>query len=105
MNDGFDVEPDTLTEQGAGIARVAETLQTAWQQLAGQVDGLGDIFGDDDVSSLIAATYQAAHQIAAESFEATVASLHGFGAGLQEMAERYTRVDEEIADGFRQLMR
>ncbi|RKR87024.1 PE family protein [Micromonospora pisi] len=105
MDNQFEVEPENLAENGAGIGRVGENLQTLWQQFSSQVEAMGDIFGDDDVSSLIATSYQAAHQIAADSIGTVVESLAGFGTGLQEMAARYAEADEQIADGFRRLLR
>jgi hypothetical protein len=48
---------------------------------------MGEIFGDDPVSSLIGASYQAAHQIAEQSYASVAASFDGFGQALHAMAD------------------
>jgi Excreted virulence factor EspC, type VII ESX diderm len=91
---GFDVHPPSLREAGQGLQDAAERVATAWQTLQGAVQGMGEMFGDDMVSSLIAMTYGAAQDMAAESYASAAEGLAGFGAGLSAMADVYETVEE-----------
>ncbi len=103
MDGQLSVDLDSLQHGSAELSRVAETLGQRWSELCGQVEAMGDIFGDDDVGSLIGVSYQAAHQVADESFRSVVDSLGWFGGGLALMGRRYAEIEQQIADRFAQL--
>ncbi len=103
MDETLNVDLDSLDRGGEALFRVAETLSARWSELSGQVQAMGDIFGDDDVGSLIGVSYQAAHQVADESFRSVIDSLAGFGSGLALMAKRYADTERQIADRFGRL--
>jgi hypothetical protein len=97
------VDLDSLQRGGTALARVAGTLAERWSQFSSQVEAMGDIFGDDDVGSLIGVSYQAAHQVADESFRSVIDSLGWFGGGLAFMGRRYAETEQQIADRFTRL--
>jgi hypothetical protein len=55
---------------------------------------MGEMFGDDMVSSLIGMSYGAAQDMAAESYASAADGLAGFGQGLAAMADVYEKVED-----------
>ena len=98
MTGEFDVYPSSLRDAGQGLQDVAERVATAWQTLQAAVQGMGEMFGEDMVSSLIAASYGAAAEMAAESYASAAESLGGFGTGLAAIADQYTAADAGSAE-------
>jgi hypothetical protein len=90
----FRVSPSGLREAGQELLDSADQVGTAWQQLTAAVAGMGELFGDDMVSSLIAMTYGAAQEMAAESYGSAADSLAYFGQGLGLMADVYTEAEQ-----------
>jgi uncharacterized protein YukE len=82
----LEVTPETLRAAARELTQAGQRLQADWQALAGQVQGMGQLFGADMVSSLIAATYQAAQQIANDCLTSAAEGFTGFGGGLEQMA-------------------
>jgi hypothetical protein len=89
-----------MRRAGDSLSVVSGRLSNAWAAHAGQVSGMGEIFGDDPVSSLIGASYQAAHQIAEQSYASVAASFDGFGQALHVMADGYEQTDQAEADAI-----
>ena len=99
----LDVEPDQVRSAGDGVRRAAEQLEQHWQRLRATADGMGDIFGGDDVGGLIGMSYQAAQQVAERSVTSVVTALTGFGDGLTDMGVAYVEVEERNAALFHQF--
>lgn len=97
---GFEALPDNLRDSASLMRTAAEALQTEWAALDGKVQGMGDIFGDDDVGGLIGMSYQAAHDIAAENMTSVIEALGGFGEGLDAMATTYDENESAIEASF-----
>lgn len=97
----FEVNPDSLLQAGGALSDVARELQERWRSAVSQIESLGDIFGDDDVGSLIGMSYWAAHAIAGESYDSIVAGLDWFGSGLRTMGERHAANEDEVTGLFR----
>jgi hypothetical protein len=95
VRDDLDVHPPALRQGGTHLTTVAEQLASQWEALRAQTAGMGDIFGDDDVGSLIGMSYQAAEQIAAECLGSVIEGLAGFGDGLGLMADQYDLVEQD----------
>jgi hypothetical protein len=66
---------------------------------------MGDIFGDDMVGSLIATSYQAAHEIANDSYTSVAEGFQDFAGGLQSMAATYADAEQRTTDDVRQVGR
>ncbi|HZB30625.1 MAG TPA: PE domain-containing protein [Streptosporangiaceae bacterium] len=98
MADELRFHPPSLREAGQGLSEVGERLAAEWQALVAAAQGMGDIFGDDDVGSLIAATYQAAQQIAEESYGSAAAGFGEFGGGLTDMAATYEQTEQATTE-------
>jgi Excreted virulence factor EspC, type VII ESX diderm len=94
---GLEVYAPGLRGAGDSLAVLSGRLGSAWTAHAGEVAGMGDIFGDDPVSSLIAASYQAAHQIAERSYRSVAVSFDGFGRALAILADGYQQTDQSNA--------
>ncbi|RKR88168.1 hypothetical protein BDK92_2476 [Micromonospora pisi] len=95
MADGLLVETETLRQAGQQLLQLAEELDGAWARFSGQVQAMGDIFGDDDVGGLIGIGYHAAHEIAGDSYLSVVDGLYSFSAGLSDMADNYDSVEAD----------
>ncbi|MCO6011601.1 ESX-1 secretion-associated protein [Actinoallomurus purpureus] len=89
MGEELRFEPESLHTSGQNVQQVGEDMDTDWQAMQATADGMGDIFGDDMVGSLIAATYQAAHQIAGDTYTSSSKGLTDFGDGLKTMSGNY----------------
>jgi uncharacterized protein YukE len=90
---GFEVHPPSLQAAGQRLRELADQLDTAWQAMEATVSGMGELFGDDEVSSLIGESYQAAHEMAAESYGSVAEEFADDGDGLDQMAQQYTDAD------------
>lgn len=94
MGEQMEVYPPGLRKSGKGLGDTGNKVHAAWQDLQNTVTGMGQLFGDDMVSSLIGASYQAAHQMAHESFTSAADGLNGFGEGLTTMADVYDTTED-----------
>ncbi len=92
-------------EAGQDLHVTSRRLAREWAAFSNQTLGMGDIFGDDPVGSLIGASYAAAHDIADRCFSSVVAALAGFADGLVTSAEAHERNDEACAERFNQVLR
>jgi hypothetical protein len=90
--------PPSLRDGGQSLSDVSERLESAWRALEATAQGMGDIFGDDDVGSLIGMTYQVAQQIAAESYQSAAQGFGNFGGGLRQMADDFERSEQETGE-------
>lgn len=86
MAEELEFDLPSLQEASRSLGEVGRQLGAEWQALVSTAEGMGDIFGDDDVGSLIAITYQAAQQIAHEAYESAARGFEHFGTGLADMA-------------------
>ena len=89
-----DFHTPSLRSAGQGLTDAAGRVQREWQSLVSTVKGMGDMFGDDMVGSLIGMSYQAAHEMADESYTSAAEQLQYLGEGLNVMAEMYDRTEE-----------
>jgi uncharacterized protein YukE len=94
----LEVTPERLRGAGRNLQQVAQQLQAEWQAMTGTVQGMGDIFGDDMVSSLIATSYQAAQEIANDSYTSVAEGLQDFAGGLDAMAATYENAERRTTD-------
>ena len=92
----------TGAAQGIGRA-IAERLTGEWTAFAGRVQAMGEIFGTDDVSSIIAISYDDAFGIADGSYGSAAEVLGGYGETLVAMADSYERIEESNNGLFAKL--
>lgn len=105
MSDGFETQPASLRDAGGLMGKAAEALEKEWTALDAKVQGMGDIFGDDDVGGLIGMSYQAAHEIAQENLTSVMEALGGFGEGLTDMAQNYEDAESALTESFKKFER
>jgi hypothetical protein len=105
MGGSNELEFDTTSLRGAGtgLTGAAERLQQQWEALKSTVEGMGELFGDDMVGSLIGMTYGIAQEMADESFTSAIGELQFYGEGLGIMAEAYEQTDQGIGTGMDQI--
>lgn len=96
---GFDTQ--ALHGSGQSLQEVGRRMNDHWQEMQGTVQGMGDIFGDDMVGSLIATTHQAAHQIAHDSYTSSAKGFNDFGDGLMTMAGAYATTERKNVENVR----
>jgi len=101
--DGFHVDSESLRGAAQKLQQAGERLGSEWQSFASGMLGRGDVFGDDPVGSLIAASYQAAHELAEKCYQSGITALGGFGEGLGQMASEYEQMEQELSDTFAKL--
>ena len=97
MTAGLEVHPPSLRRAGDSLAELSGRLSGAWAAHAGQVAGVGEIAGDDPISSLIASSYRAALGIAERSYRSVAVSFEGFGRALHALADGYEQTDQANA--------
>jgi hypothetical protein len=90
--------PPSLRDGGQALSEVSERLESAWRELEAMAQGMGDIFGDDDVGSLIGTTYQVAQQIAAQSYGSAARGFGNFGGGLRRMADDFEQSEQDTSE-------
>jgi uncharacterized phage infection (PIP) family protein YhgE len=100
MGDELDFDPPSLRGAGGELANAADQLNQQWQALLANVKGMGEIFGDDMVGSLIGISYQTAQQMADESFSSAIEELGYYGEGLNVMADNYEQTEQGIGSGM-----
>lgn len=103
MGDEFQVETTSLRGAGTGLTSAAERIQQQWEGLKSTVEGMGELFGDDMVGSLIGMSYGIAQQMADESFTSAIGELQFFGEGLGIMADAYEQTDQGVGTGMDQI--
>lgn len=80
-------DPEALRQSGSDLSDIGGRMESTWQGLKDESDGMGDPFGDDMVGGLIGAAYQAVMQVADESFVTGAMDFLGFGDGLNTAGE------------------
>jgi hypothetical protein len=103
MGDEVDFDTQSLRSAGGGLTDVSTQLGQQWQALLANVKGMGELFGDDMVGSLIGMSYQIAEQMADESFSSAIEELQFFGEGLGVMADMYDMTEQGIGDNMDQI--
>jgi hypothetical protein len=103
MVDELQFDTTSLRGSGTGLSDAAERIKTQWETLKSTVEGMGELFGDDMVGSLIGMSYGMAQQMADESFTSAIGELQFFGEGLGVMADAYDANEEGIGTGMDQI--
>ena len=91
---GIHVDSGQIGRSGAGITAAAQQLQSHVSAFQGELGGYGNVFGGDQVSSLIAGIYQAISQAAMESFGDNTKALADHGQRVQVMGQAYQQEEE-----------
>jgi len=100
---GNEYHPEGLRESGKGLSDVAQRSREEWQRLDSHVKGLGDIFGQDDVGSLIGMAYQVIHDKAAEVHSRAADDFEKLGAGLKGVGDIWEEVESQYAQLLGQI--
>jgi hypothetical protein len=98
MGNELDFNTESLRTSGTGLSDAADQLGQQWQALLANVKGMGELFGDDMVGSLIGISYQTAQEMADESFSSAIDELGFYGEGLHIMADNYEITEQGIGD-------
>jgi hypothetical protein len=105
MGDQFQAVPETLREGGQAIYEIATRVADEWQRFSATVKGMGDIFGDDPVGSLIGTSHQAAHGVAERCLNSVATGFGGFGRGLGKMADSIEDTEQANTGHFNRIQR
>src|SRR5882724_10892670 len=99
-NSELDFNTVSLRTAGTGLSGVSDQLGQQWKALLANVKGMGELFGDDMVGSLIGMSYQIAQEMADESFSSAIEELGFYGEGLHVMADSYEYTERGIGDNM-----
>jgi hypothetical protein len=100
MADGFAIRPELLASPANTFDDAAATLAAALAGARADLEGLGDLSGDDEQGRAFASRYE---PVAAEGLTAigrSVDAVGSFGRGLRATSEQYITGDGGAADGF-----
>ena len=103
MGQNMAVDPVMLRQAGQALVSAASRLAEEWAAFSGRVQAMGQIFGDDDISSIIAISYDAAYGIADRAYSSAGDVLGGYGDTLVDMADSYERIEESNLGMFGKL--
>jgi hypothetical protein len=91
----------TLSQAGRDLWAAAEKLNLEWQNMQGVADGV--TFGNDIVSALIGASYQAAHGMAQKTYDSAAAAFADFGKNIVDMGGVYDQTELGNIETVRQI--
>jgi hypothetical protein len=95
----------SLRDGGRSLSEVGSRLESQWRELEASAQGMGDIFGDDDVGSLIGMTYRVAQQLSAQSQRSAARGFDNFGTGLHTMADDFERSEQHAQEAVTKVGR
>jgi hypothetical protein len=95
----------SLRDGGRSLSEVGRQLESQWRDLEANAQGMGDIFGDDDVGSLIATTYRVAQQLSAQTHRSAARGFDNFGSGLHTMADDFERSERHAQESVTKVGR
>lgn len=93
----------TLRDSGKGISKQGEQVQDEWGKLKSTSEGMGDIFGDDDVGGLIGMAYQTVFSLADEAFTSAADDFNAFGEALNKAGDRHEETEKNHMDLLQRL--
>lgn len=88
----------SLRDSGKGISEQGQQVQDEWGKLKSTSEGMGDIFGDDDVGGLIGMAYNAVFSLADEAFTSAADDFNAFGDALNKVGDRHEEAEKTHAD-------
>jgi len=100
LGDEVEFHTPSLRSSGKGLSDAGGRVDQEWKGLKNTVQGMGDMFGDDMVSSLIQMTYQIAQEMADESYTSAGEQLKYLGEGLNVMADIYDKTEDATTQTF-----
>lgn len=102
---GYELQARTAELRTAGerLRQAGQELGADYKALSGQVKGLGGVFGEDMISSLLKASYESAEAVAAECYTSAAEGYADFGAGLAKMAEHLDDTERENVGGVKRI--
>jgi hypothetical protein len=98
MADELKVDPVTMRRAAGGINTATNTLQSQSAAFQQELAAQSDAFGDDDLGSLIAAVYQAIHDLAFGSYDDNTGAMKGHVQGVHDLATAY-ETSEQASTG------
>jgi hypothetical protein len=94
---------DSYRESGKGISEQGQAVQDEWGKLKATSEGMGDIFGDDDVGGLIGMAYTTVFGLADEAFTSAADDFNAFGDALNKAGDRHEENEKTNADMLKRL--
>lgn len=93
----------SLRDSGKGISEQGQQVQDEWGKLKSTSEGMGDIFGDDDVGGLIGMAYTTVFGLADEAFTSAADDFNAFGEALNKAGDRNEENENANADMLKRL--
>jgi hypothetical protein len=94
-----------LRSAGERIRQAGQQLDTDYKSLTAQLKGLGGVFGEDMISSLLKASYESAEGVATDTFTSAAEGYVDFAAGLAKAAGHLDDTERENVGGVQQIGR
>jgi uncharacterized protein YukE len=101
MNSGFQVNTEELAALGNEFGDIAGRVDTLWENHLNRIEAMGDIFGTDQVGSLIGRSYAAAEVIGDSCFSTMVDAMLNIADALEEMVSNYEDVETQNVSLFK----
>jgi hypothetical protein len=98
MSDGLEVDPAKMREAAGGIHTATNDLQGQFAGFQQELAAQSDAFGDDDLGSLIAAVYQAIHELAFGSYDDNAGAMKDHVQSVHALAGAY-ETSEQASTG------
>jgi len=92
-----DVRPESLRRAAQELLGVAEDTDGTLQRFQGEIEGLGQPWGNDDLGSMIGAVYEAALAMVMNCFVTNLDTVDGYSERLDLAAGDYEGTDAESA--------
>ncbi|SEG78557.1 hypothetical protein SAMN04489712_11291 [Thermomonospora echinospora] len=103
MGNELQARTGDLRSAGERLRLAGQRLDADYKALSGQIQGLGGVFGEDMISSLLKASYESAEGVAADCYTSAAEGYADFGAGLATMAGHLDDTERENTDGVQQI--
>ncbi|MFI0448135.1 WXG100 family type VII secretion target [Actinomadura sp. 6N118] len=91
---GFEVSPDHVRSSASDLRAVADRLSQAVQSFQGEVTGLGDCWGADDIGMIIGTAHAAVFEGAMECFTTNLDEITGHAETLGVVADNYVQMED-----------
>jgi hypothetical protein len=92
-----DVRPESLRRAAQELLGMAEDTDGTLQRFQGEIEALGQPWGNDDLGSMIGAVYQGALAMVMNCFVSNLDTVDGYSQRLDVAAGDYEATDVESA--------
>jgi hypothetical protein len=101
--DETEIDAASLRGAGHGVHDTGIAVNTRVSGHANAITSVGLTWGDDDISSLIGASYQAIHEEALQSLQFAAIGLQNHGEGIQLMRATHDAAETSSTAGVNSI--